>query len=226
MAPQIWDPDRTLNINAFDNGDMFYVGVAVTRGNARCRWRIASDRHNKVCLILQEMGTKPPTEIFGSKLLSRLAKLSLCEERHQYQNRDILKRWEDLIEDVASQYEEIEKLRRLNCQLKTRIAKEAEEGDLLESSLSDESDNRMKRLSARFEARESDLLLQIKTCENLLAESREQGELLAMQEAESSRLLARERRISAQRQQITKWPPSRWLSCRSIFPATARCWNG
>jgi hypothetical protein len=79
MAPQIWNPDKTLNINAWDN-EMFCVGVAVSRGNARCRRRISGERHSKVCLIPDEMGRRPPTEISGSKLLSRLAKLSLCEE--------------------------------------------------------------------------------------------------------------------------------------------------
>jgi hypothetical protein len=201
MAPQIWDPDKTLNIDAFDNDDMFCVGVAVSRGNARCRWRITGDRHNKVCSILNEMGTKPPTEISGSKLLSRLAKLSLCEEQHQHQNRDVLERWDDLIADAARQYEEMEALRSRNRQLKARLAKETEEREQLQSSLSKENDGRMKRLSARFEARESDLLHQVKECEHLLAESREQAELLAVQEAELSHQLAQERRISAQRQQ-------------------------
>jgi hypothetical protein len=69
MAPQTWNPDQTLNINALDKYEMFCVGVAVSRGNARCRWRITGDRHGTVCSILEEMGTKPPTKIYGSKLL-------------------------------------------------------------------------------------------------------------------------------------------------------------
>jgi chromosome segregation ATPase len=172
MARQIWNPDKTLNINALDNNEMFCVGVAVSRGNARCRWRISGVRHDKVCLILDEIGRRPPTEIPGSKLLSRLARLSLCEEQHRHQEPDVLERWEDMIEDVARQYEEIEELKKTNRQLKAKLVK----------------------------ARESDLL-QIKEFDTRLTESRALAEHLTAQEAKLSHQLAESRRISAQRQQ-------------------------
>src|SRR5205814_2595990 len=56
----------------------------------------SGERHGKVCSILDEMGRRPPREISGSKLLSRLAKLSLCEEQHRHQEPDVLERWEDM----------------------------------------------------------------------------------------------------------------------------------
>ena len=42
MASQIWNPNKTLNINAYANDYMFCVGTSVSRGNARCRWRITN----------------------------------------------------------------------------------------------------------------------------------------------------------------------------------------
>jgi chromosome segregation ATPase len=228
MAPQIWNPDKTLNIDAWDNNRMFCVGVAVSRGNARCCWRISGKRRNKVCLILNEMGRRPPREISGSKLLSRLAKLSLCGEQHRRQEPDVLERWEDMIEDAAEQYEEIEELKGTNRQLETKLVKERQERKQLERMLAEKSANDgMKQLSVqlgelnsqlasshgasaivasaqnrnKFEARESDLLLQIKEFDRELAESRALAERLTVQEAEFSRRLAESRRISAQRQQ-------------------------
>ena len=191
----LWKPDQTLNINALDNYEMFCVGVAVSRGNARCRWRITGDRHGRVCSILEEMGTKPPTQIYGSKLLSRLAKLSLCEEQHQHQHRDILERWNEVIEDVAVQYEEMEKLRRRNRRLKAMLAKEREEREQDQERLEKESadDGRVE-----FEERESELLLKLEDSEHALAESRGQVERLAARETELSSRLAEERRASAQ----------------------------
>jgi chromosome segregation ATPase len=211
MAPQIWNPDKTLNTNAFDNNDMFCVGVAVSRGNARCRWRITGDRHNKVCSILDEMGTRPPTEISGSKLLSRLAKLGLCEEQHRHQVRDILDRWEEVIEDVVKQYEEMEKLKRRNRQLKIRLAEECEEREQLAAQLGELNAEFASSCGAsaieasaqnrnEFEARESDLLLQVKDLKRSVAESRGHAQRLAVEEAELSRRLGDERRVSAQRQ--------------------------
>jgi chromosome segregation ATPase len=202
MAPQIWNPDKTLNINAWDNNEMFCVGVAVSRGNARCRWRISGERHDKVCLILDEMGRRPPREISGSKLLSRLAKLSLCVEQHRRQEPDVLERWEDMIEDVAEQYEEIEELKRTNRQLETKLAKERQERKQLERLLAEKSaDDGMKELSIlKSEARASDLLLQIEELDRELAESRALAEHLTVQEAGFSRRLAESRRISAQHQ--------------------------
>src|SRR5436305_11000146 len=81
------------------------------------------------------MGRRPPREISGSKLLSRLAKLSLCEEQHRRQEPDVLERWEDLIEDVAEQYEEIEELKRTNRQLETKLVEERQERKRLERLL-------------------------------------------------------------------------------------------
>ena len=156
MAPRVWNPDKTLNINARDNYEMFCVGVAVSRGNARCRWRITGDRYDEVCSILDEMETKPPTEISGSKLLSRLVKLSLCEEKHQHQQHDVLERWEYAIEEIAEQYEEMEKLRSRNRQLKTELAVEREEREQLKNLLAKESTDRessnreMRKLSAQL----------------------------------------------------------------------------
>jgi chromosome segregation ATPase len=193
MAPQIWNPDKTLNINAWDNNEMFCVGVAVSRGNARCRWRISGERHDKVCLILDEMGRRPPREISGSKLLSRLAKLSLCEEQHRRQQPDVLERWEDMIEDVAEQYEEIEELKRTNRQLETKLVKERQERKRLERLLAEKSDG-MKQLSVQLGELNSQF-------DRELAESRILTERLTVQEAEFSRRLAESRRISAQRQQ-------------------------
>jgi hypothetical protein len=231
MAPEIWNPDKTLNINARDNDDMFCVGVAVSRGNARCRWRITGDKHSEVCSILDEMGTMPPTEISGSKLLSKLAKLSLCEEKHRHQKRDILERWDDVIEDVAKQYEEMEKLKRRNHKLKTELVKEREEREQLQKLLAKESaDREMKKLSAQLgelnsqfasggaasaivasaqnenesETRESDLLLQVKELEHSLAQSRGQAERLAVQEAESSRQLTAEQ-LDSEKYRMNAW---------------------
>src|SRR5579871_4337167 len=151
MALQIWNPDKTLNINAWDNNEMFCVGVAVSRGNARCRWRISGERHSKVCSIIDEMGRRPPTEISGSKLLSRLAKLSLCVEQHRCQEPHVLERWEDMIEDVADQFEEIEGLKRINRQLEAKLVKERQERELLERLLMEQSaDDGMKQLSVQL----------------------------------------------------------------------------
>src|SRR5271170_1861173 len=145
MAPQRWNPDKTLNINAWDNNEMVCVGVAVSRGNARCRLRISGERHSKVCLILDEMGRRPPREISGSKLLSRLAKLSLCEDWHRRQEPSVLERWEDMIEDAAEQYEEIKELKRTNRQLETKLVKERQERKQLETLLAEHM-KQMKQL--------------------------------------------------------------------------------
>jgi chromosome segregation ATPase len=206
------EPGQNAEHQRFREGGIFCVGFAVSRGNARCRWRIADDRQKKVCLILNKMGTKPPTKIYDSELLSQLATLSLCEEHHQHQHPDVLDRWNDMIGDVAGQYEETKELKKRNCQLKAKLVEECEVRERLERLLAKESaDSGVKRLSAQLgelksqfaesEARESDLLLQVKDCEHLLAESCEEAECLKVQQAELSRQLARERRISAQRQQ-------------------------
>ena len=227
MAAQIWDPDTVLNINTYTNRDMFCVGVAVSRGNARCRWRITGEQRSKVCSILDEMSTQPPTEIFGSKLLSRLAKLSLCEEQHRYQHPDILERWDDIIGGVADQYEEMDELKNRNRQLKSKLAKERAEREKLRTLLTKESgDGGIKHLSPspggltsqstssreasamlastqslkEWEAREADLLLQVNKCERSLAESRGEAARLVVQEGVLARHLTEERCISAQRQ--------------------------
>ena len=110
---------------------MFCVGEAVSHGGARCCWHITGDRHTKVCLILAVMETKPPTEIFGSKLISQLAKLSLCEEQHQSQKQHILYWWDDMIEDVAKQYENMEELKRRNRQYNIELVKKSEDGSAI-----------------------------------------------------------------------------------------------
>jgi chromosome segregation ATPase len=175
---------------------MFCVGVAVSRGNARCRWRITGDEHRDVCSILEEMGTKPPKDIYGSKLLSRLAELSLCVEQHQHQHGDILERWNEVIADVAVRYEEMERLRRRIRELEAMLVNERKEREqdqeYLEMSADDER--------TEFEARESELLLQLKDSEHALAESRGRAERLAARETELSSRLAEERRASAQHQ--------------------------
>jgi hypothetical protein len=111
MEPQtqVWNPDKRLNINAFANNDMFCVGMAVTRGNARCRWRVTGDKHSKVCNLLDKIGKEEPMEIFNSNDLLRLAKLSLCEERHQYQVYDIVGRWNNVIQNITEEYTEIKR---------------------------------------------------------------------------------------------------------------------
>jgi chromosome segregation ATPase len=197
MAPQIWNPDKTLNINAWDNSEMFCVGVAVSRGNARCRWRIGGERHDKVCFILDEMGRRPPTEISGSKLLSRLAKLSLCEEQHRHQEPDVLERWEDMIDDVVVQYEKIEELKKTNRQLEAKLAKERRERKQLERLLAEQ----LSELNSQFASSHEDSLLQIKELDTQLNESRVLAEHLTAQRAKLSSQLAESRRISAQHQQ-------------------------
>ena len=205
MAPQIWNPDRALNIGAFDNDNgMFCVGEAVSHGGARCRWRITGDRYRRVCSILDVMGTKPPTEIFSSKLISQLAKLSLCEEQHQPQKQHILYRWDDMIEDVATKYEEMEELKRRNRQCKIKLVKEREER---ERHYLVELDSQMASIRVtlaqheKSKKRESDLLLQVGEVEHSFAESRGQVEHLTVQKDGLSRELVEERCISAQLQQ-------------------------
>ena len=114
------------------------------------------------------------------------------------------------------QYEEIDELKRTNRKLETKLAKERHDRKQLERLLAEQSaDDGMKQLSGqlnelivasaqdknKFEARESDLLLQIKEFDSQLAESRVLAERLTVQEAEVARRLAESRRISAQRQQ-------------------------
>ena len=214
MAPQIWNPEEMLHVDARAK-HMFCIGAAGPGGNALCRRRITAIRHSRICSILDTMGKKPPTEISGSKLLSQLAELSLCDEQHWRQKSLILEWWEGVIEDVAEQYEEMERLKRRNSLLKTKLFEEREEREELQRLLTEnsvdcvesqeESDARESDLLLQVkelehslaDARESDLLLQVKELEHSLAESRGQAERQAVQEAELSRQLAEERRNAA-----------------------------
>ncbi|MCJ1250136.1 Myosin-3 [Trapelia coarctata] len=197
--PQLWDPDKTLNIDA-GNQYMFCVGLAVSRGNARCRWRITGSRLSKVCKILDEMGTKPPMEICESRLLSRLAELSLCEEQHQHQRLDVLERWEGMIADVAVQYEKIEKLRKQVRTANRLLGKEREEREELQKLLAKERAEHEMRPAviaagkkAESETPDSNLLMQVERLESSLTKSREEIERLSVQKTELSGELATER---------------------------------
>ena len=206
MEPQtqIWNPDKRLNINAFANNDMFCVGMAVTRGNARCRWRITGDQHSKVCALLDKIGKEEPMEMFNSNDLLRLAKLSLCEERHQYQMYDIVGRWNNVIQNITEEYteikeiEEVKELKTRNLELRTNLTKEREERQQLEA-LHSRCPSIFRQGREEAEARAARLSAQVEEVEHSLAESREQAERLALQKGQLSRQLEEMRRTSAQK---------------------------
>ena len=175
VKPQIWNPDEILGIH-IQSRYTFCVGAAVTRGNARCRWQIIDDRLEQVRKILDEMGRISPSEISGSQLLSRLAQLSLCEEWHQYQQFDVLRRWNRVISDVSGQYEQMDKLHRVVRGLDKQLVIEREEREQLQKLIAAQS--------TKNETRESDLLLRSKNLENSLTESHTKAERLRVQNAE------------------------------------------
>ena len=87
MALQIWNADRALKIDARGTSNIHCVGAAITWG-------------------------RPPIEIYDSKLLSRLAKLSLCEGKHKQQKDDLIDQRNVVIDDVALRHEQMERLRK------------------------------------------------------------------------------------------------------------------
>jgi chromosome segregation ATPase len=110
MAPQLWDPYRILNITARDSNMMHCVGHVDRHDGARCRWRIPSNNFAEVCSILDKMAVTPPDEV-TDKILSRLARLSLCEDYHQNQKNRILDEWDEKVDAATKVYKRLEKLK-------------------------------------------------------------------------------------------------------------------
>jgi hypothetical protein len=86
---------------------MFCVGTAVTRGGARCGWRIEGKRYEEVLALLSEMEKLAPKEVLESRegLLSKLVGLCLCVENYQYQWGMVLERWEERLRMLKEEWE-------------------------------------------------------------------------------------------------------------------------
>jgi hypothetical protein len=140
MPLRKWDPYRVLNITSRDSDSMFCTGQAVSRGNARCRWKIPRGDFETIRDMLDKMESKPPNEVFD--MLPRLARLSLCEEQHKSnkgQREGVVAMWADALEDVVEEYDKAKKLKKRNQSLENELAKETEERKRLEALLSKDS---------------------------------------------------------------------------------------
>jgi predicted nucleic acid-binding Zn-ribbon protein len=117
-----WDPDKILGIHARPQNQpstltysyrnlMFCVGTAVTRGGARCDWRIKSKKYEEVLALLSEMEKLAPKEVLESRegLLSKLVWLCLCVENHHYQWGMVLERWEERLRMLKEEWEQKER---------------------------------------------------------------------------------------------------------------------
>jgi chromosome segregation ATPase len=153
MAPRLWDPYKVLNITGRDKNWMHCVGHVASHDDARCRWKIPSDSFAEVVSILGMMETKPPTEI-SSKILSRLASLSLCENYHQWQKYRILDEWEEEINAATRDYEKLEKWK-MHCKdisaTNKRLLAQLEESSNREQSQDSEAETYAEEVSERLE---------------------------------------------------------------------------
>ena len=234
MAPRIWDSYKTFNITARDSDGMFCVGLAVTKGNSRCRITITGEECHEVCSILDKMETKPPNEV--SKLLPRLARLSLCNEYHQHQERGVLEKWREAIEDVVKRYEKVERLKSRIHRLSFQLTMERKEREQLEDLMSERPDElnsdacvkltvqvdelrsqlevalltstQYEKCYTKSEAGRVDLLWQVDKLQKSLTESLRESKRLAAQEAELSRRLTESLResklLAAQKAQLSR----------------------
>ena len=92
---RLWDPYKVLNVHPEDYG-FTCVGVAPTRGYARCGWRIP-EVCEAACDRLDAMATCEPSEI-KREVLALLARQCLCTEWHQNQATKIVRDWQDKID--------------------------------------------------------------------------------------------------------------------------------
>lgn len=105
MAPdtEIWDTYATLKILARDDVTMTCVGKALSRANARCRWVLSAETVTEMHIALEELSKHPPAQAIPR--LRELARLGLCEARHEYQVDYVVAEWSKLIRCVELRME-------------------------------------------------------------------------------------------------------------------------
>ncbi len=131
--PTVWNPYRVLDITTPNSYNMFCVGRATSRWNARCRWHIEGATYAEVLSILHEMATRQPSQV--GDLLPQLAQLSLCQDWHRGQRYEVVARWTALIRDVAEEFEHTSALQEENGQLRNQLASSHQERERLEQLL-------------------------------------------------------------------------------------------
>lgn len=154
MAPRLWDPDRVLQITEPGRNDMFCVGRARRRFNARCSWKINDPEYPKVCSILDRMATQEPDTV-SIEQLERLARLSLCKDYHQDQQDEVVEGWQERIENAVKDYMRFRKLEKRNMLLEAQIEKMRAEGQgwlSLLGGVDDSTDEIFSLLKSRLDA--------------------------------------------------------------------------
>jgi peptidoglycan hydrolase CwlO-like protein len=120
MAPRLWNAYRFLNITTRDSNAMTCVAQTQFKGT-RCRWSITDDRFFEIHALLNEMESRPPSEI--SLFLPRLAQLSLCYEVHQKWEkiRAAEAEWRAAINEAIVEYNNVEELKARNRELTVQL---------------------------------------------------------------------------------------------------------
>lgn len=131
MAPIIWNAYRYLNIIDRDSHNASCVGSNI-RGQ-RCRWQIPNENIPQIQNILDNFETEAPVK--AKSTLRRLARLSLCEENHQYQAPDIIEGWKVAIREATHDYKRITTLRQTVRDLRHKLNAEESKTERLENRI-------------------------------------------------------------------------------------------
>lgn len=116
----IWDPILVLHVETPGADGIFCVGHSQSRGNARCRCKIGIPEWEEARHLLTEMSFESPRK--AGRYLPKLARHLLCDDWHAYQRDIVVDEWTEMIEPIATAYDEVKKWRKRSEKLEKELA--------------------------------------------------------------------------------------------------------
>ncbi|KIW91932.1 uncharacterized protein Z519_07902 [Cladophialophora bantiana CBS 173.52] len=119
-VPFVWDPDRVLQITDLGRNEIICIGRAARRFNSRCTWTIEEPEVSHASSLLASMARKLPTEVRNEELRV-LARLCLCHQAHQHQQKEAFLNLQSLLQYARDDYERFKTLQLQNIELRTEV---------------------------------------------------------------------------------------------------------